>query len=144
MELSKIHPGVLFENLVTDPKSNDDKEAIIDYFFENKNARDEDFHQWAESRGMDPKRAEEIVYELVHHFTLFYKGGKWNEKGRPDVDPNELKMGVEVEYEHTSCPIQAARIAKDHLVELPDYYTRLAKMEQQGKEELGISEQTLK
>lgn len=56
-----------------------------------------------------------------------------------DVDPEELKKGIEVEYEHTSDRDTAKRIALDHLAEIPDYYTRLAKMEQQGKAAMGES-----
>ena len=44
-------------------------------------------------------------------------------------DKNELAMGIEVEKEHTSNTIIAKLIAKDHLSEFPDYYTRLKKME---------------
>ncbi|NIQ07559.1 MAG: hypothetical protein GWO20_18125 [Candidatus Korarchaeota archaeon] len=55
-----------------------------------------------------------------------------------DVDPDELAMGIEVEYEHTSNKELSERIALDHLAELPDYYTRLKKMEEEGKKELGI------
>lgn len=46
-----------------------------------------------------------------------------------EVDSNELLMGIEVEMEHTDDPAIALDIAMDHLAELPDYYTRLAKME---------------
>ena len=49
-------------------------------------------------------------------------------------DPEQLKMGTKVEMEHTNNPKIAERIAKDHLAELPDYYTRLEKMEREGKE----------
>jgi hypothetical protein len=38
-------------------------------------------------------------------------------------------MGTEVEMEHTTCPIIAERIARDHLAELPAYYSHLEKME---------------
>ena len=41
----------------------------------------------------------------------------------------QLEMGREVELEHTIYPQVAKRIAMDHLVEIPDYYTRLKKME---------------
>ncbi len=47
-------------------------------------------------------------------------------------NPKQLKMGIEVEREHTSDPRIAERIAKDHLAEIPDYYTRLAKMEKEA------------
>lgn len=42
---------------------------------------------------------------------------------------HELKMGVEVELEHTKDKAVAKDIAMDHLAEMPDYYTRLNKLE---------------
>jgi len=50
-----------------------------------------------------------------------------------DVNPEELKMGIEVEFEHTPSRQIARKIALDHLAEIPDYYTRLARMEKEGK-----------
>lgn len=48
------------------------------------------------------------------------------------VDPlliqKELIKGIEVEKEHTSSEEEARKIAMDHLVETPDYYSRLLKM----------------
>ena len=41
----------------------------------------------------------------------------------------QLKMGMEVEKEHTKHEKIAREIALDHLRELPDYYSRLKKME---------------
>jgi len=46
-----------------------------------------------------------------------------------DVDPDELKMGIEVEQEHTDDVDKARKIALDHLAEFPTYYTELKKME---------------
>jgi hypothetical protein len=62
---------------------------------------------------------------------------KWNFKGaakpknRPDstYDPEQLKMGTAVEMEHGLGKEAAKEIAKDHLEEMSDYYTRLKKME---------------
>ncbi len=39
-------------------------------------------------------------------------------------------MGIQVELEHTDNPSMAAEIAKDHLTEDPDYYTKLKKIEE--------------
>jgi cytidyltransferase-like protein len=49
------------------------------------------------------------------------------------IDPEQLKMGMEVEKEHTDDPMVARKIAIDHLKEDPKYYTKLAtlKLEQQ-------------
>ena len=41
----------------------------------------------------------------------------------------QLAQGIRVEMEHTDDPREAREIALDHLMELPDYYSRLAKME---------------
>ena len=48
-------------------------------------------------------------------------------------DPKQLEMGIEVELEHTSDRKVSEKIAKDHLREFPDYYTRLKKMEAEAK-----------
>lgn len=61
----------------------------------------------------------------------FFEKGRAKEKGitESDVDQDELKRGIKVEYEHTSSEIIARRIALDHLAECDDYYTKLKKME---------------
>jgi len=40
-------------------------------------------------------------------------------------NPKRLTIGTEVELEHTSDRLLAAKIAKDHLQEDPDYYSKL-------------------
>lgn len=62
------------------------------------------------------------------------------------VNIEEFRMGLSVELEHGSHdpetdvigddPLLAGKIAWAHLKELPDYYTRLAKMEAEGEAEL--------
>lgn len=61
-------------------------------------------------------------------------GINWSE-----IDLEQFRMGLEVELEHgkvdpktnvtNSDPILTGKIAWAHLNELPDYYTRLKKME---------------
>ena len=65
----------------------------------------------------------------------FVKAGKANEKKitEKDVDAKELEMGMKVEMEHTTSKDVAKKIALDHLAEIKDYYTRLAKMEDEAK-----------
>jgi len=58
-------------------------------------------------------------------------GGEDNSK--LEVDPEELKMGIEIEKEHTPNPKLAEQIARDHLKEIPDYYSRLKRMEAKAK-----------
>lgn len=45
----------------------------------------------------------------------------------------ELSMGADVEMEHVNSKDKALEIAMDHLSEIPDYYTRLKKMESGAK-----------
>jgi len=44
----------------------------------------------------------------------------------------QVEMGKKVEMEHTKDKDLAEKIAMDHLWEIPDYYTRLKKMEKQA------------
>jgi hypothetical protein len=48
---------------------------------------------------------------------------------------NQLKMGIPIEHEHTKDKDLATDIALQHLDEIPDYYTRLKKMESDAKKE---------
>ena len=50
-----------------------------------------------------------------------------------DVDKQQLKIGIEIEMEHTNDPKVAKKIALDHLSEIPDYYTRLVRMEKDAE-----------
>lgn len=66
---------------------------------------------------------------------------------RFDVD--SFRRGLGVELEHGSRdprtdvthddPVLTAKIALAHLRELPDYYERLARMEAEGRAELGLA-----
>lgn len=73
----------------------------------------------------------------------YIKGGKASGLTVKDLEKKwkkpldkQVKMGVDVEYEHSPNPNIAKEIAKDHLEELPDYYTRLDKMEKEGLKKL--------
>ena len=48
---------------------------------------------------------------------------------------NQLRMGIPIEHEHTGDKDMATDIALQHLDEIPDYYTRLKKMEASAKKE---------
>lgn len=86
---------------------------------------------------MIPKRndfnSDDEYYLALGKFlhNAFIIQGLYNKKNIKvkDVDSEELKMGISVEFEHTSDPEVSMRIALDHLAKIPDYYTRLKKME---------------
>ena len=46
------------------------------------------------------------------------------------VIKDQLSMGIKVEMEHTDDPNKAIEIAMDHLIESPEYYTKLQEMEE--------------
>lgn len=53
----------------------------------------------------------------------------------PGVGPREMRLGIEHELEHTDDLAESAAIACDHLKEIPDYYTRLERMERKYESE---------
>ena len=107
---------------------------IIKFFAGFKGAvDDDDIHAFAEKKGIDPHEFEEVIYSLVSAF--WAQGRAKDFKGT--YDPEQVKMGIQVEYEHTNDARMAERIAWDHLAEIPDYYTRLAQMEKEGKAAMG-------
>ena len=58
-------------------------------------------------------------------------------KHRLDISfiQNQLEIGIPIEHEHTRDKVLATDIALQHLNEIPDYYTRLKKMESSAKKE---------
>jgi len=48
------------------------------------------------------------------------------------VNSNQLSLGIKIEMEHTDDKKIAEKIARDHLAEMPDYYTHLKKMEKEN------------
>lgn len=68
-------------------------------------------------------KAHEIMLDVLK------KEGESKHDPDEEFDPEQLKMGTKVEYEHTKDKEAAKEIAKDHLREHPRYYTYLKKME---------------
>ena len=63
------------------------------------------------------------------------EGGRADFKKPSDYDAKQLRMGAEIEFEHTNDIFLAIEIAMDHLAEEGgfDYYTRLINMEKKMK-----------
>lgn len=121
---------ILLEDEYQSRGESDANAQIIKWFLKNPYPDDDAVHAFAEKIGMDPDAFETQIYSLLSSFLSegFSKG--------KDVkhDSDELKMGIEVEYEHTTNPIMSRKIAMDHLVETPDYYTRLKRMEEEAED----------
>jgi len=92
---------------------------------------DEAVHYFAEREGISTDDLESCLYGMAARFAQLDAGGKATLAGltAADVDPEQLRMGVEVELEHTPDRATATQIALDHLAEFPTYYTALAEME---------------
>jgi len=75
------------------------------------------------------------VTTLLYIATIFWvKPGcpmKLKHADVPDseFDPEQLRIGMAVETEHSDNPACAEAIAKAHLLESADYYRKLARME---------------
>lgn len=71
----------------------------------------------------------------IKNFKEKLKGGKADGQPITKYDLQQLIMGIGVELEHTKDKMTALEIAMDHLEEIPDYYTRLEKMEKEAEAE---------
>jgi len=108
-------------------ESKDVSTELLDFLQKNIDPSDNEIHSLAEKLNVEPDDLEAMIYSLS---TDFWTNGRYNEKGKNiKFDEKELAAGIKVEMEHTSNKIMAERIAKDHLTEINDYYTRLIKME---------------
>lgn len=73
----------------------------------------------------------------IRNYKEKLKGGRADGREITVYDLHQLLLGIKVEMEHASDRMTALEIGTDHLEELPDYYTRLNKMEQEARSEAG-------
>lgn len=100
----------------------------------------EDFAKTKE-KGLPMKKTESVKEERSNEILM---GGMADNKTlediarKHDVDIKDIQtqfnMGLDVEKEHTDDPNVAEEIVKDHLWEMPDYYTKLKDMENESAE----------
>lgn len=136
------------------PTAEEIKPKLIEFFQQNVNPTDEQMHAFAEANGIDPHELEEVVYSLL---SGYISGGEKAAGGAAEVQPDQdqqMEMGIGVEQEHVETISNLIKnvmpdidtetlnnyivstienIARDHLNEMPDYYTRLAAMEGEDK-----------
>jgi len=103
---------------------------ILEFFSKNDSPDDEsDIHSLADKLGVDKHKFEGIIYSILSSFLGFGRSRNFN----GEYDPEQLKMGVKIEREHLEgCSLPqkiidaiAEKIAKDHLAEDREYYTKL-------------------
>ena len=91
---------------------------------------------------LHPEELKELYYKTISTRNIAIINGKGDNltiryliDAYPDINIlNEINMGIKVEYEHTQDYWVALDIVFDHLAEIPDYYTRLEKMELEAKD----------
>ena len=111
-----------------DQVGNQIKKSILEWFMKNPYPKDDDVHAFADEMGINAHEFENHIYAILS--SLLSEG---NSKGKNNnYDQTQIDMGIKVEMEHTTCPIISEKIVWDHLAEIPDYYTRLAKIENEA------------
>jgi len=110
-------------------------QEVAEFFASTPNPDDKQFHAWSDAKGYNTHKAEAMAYQLATVASKFVTGGKTGEKEvtTDDVSTGQMQQGKKVEKEHTPDTGSAKKIAMDHLDEIPDYYSRLKKMEEQAK-----------
>lgn len=102
-------------------------EGLISFFQENNDLTDKELKQFAKQHGIKEEKINQLAYALLSGLLKIV--GKNNAVPDSEFDKKQLEMGTKIEMEHTDNKLIAKMIAKDHLTEFPDYYTRLRKME---------------
>lgn len=97
-------------------------QKIFDFFVNKKGSIDDkkDIHSLAEKSGIDPHEFEEEIYTMIQSL---FAGGKSKGKEPKGVDPEEVRMGLIVEAEHSSNKLIQLKIVWDHLTDNPKYYS---------------------
>lgn len=117
------------DTLIKTAEDDSIKKKLMEYFANNPNPPDTKIHGLADTLGTDPDKLEEAIYKILSSFLAQGKSKDYT----GEYDPKELRMGIEVEMEHTDDKDIAERIARDHLAEFKNYYTALKKMEEELK-----------
>jgi hypothetical protein len=134
--LAKIQAEFLKQATQQTPKCSETRKTVIEYF-SNPNSKFDDpsIHAFADSKGIEHSKFEEEIYTTLSSFLGQGKYQQALKNGKTvEFSPEQLRKGIEVEMEHTDCPLLAERISKDHLTEFDDYYIpRLEDMEEEAK-----------
>lgn len=128
MKITEIHEADLAEPIHEVPLSKAEQlDEVLLFFRENPSASRLDLLALDKALGVSKEEIENLEFELCK--ALCSKIGKHVNHGEETVDKGELEKGVQHEMEHANDQYIARLIALDHLYEIPDYYTRLEKID---------------
>lgn len=95
---------------------------IIKRFNEDKRVTLKELEQFAKKNKVTLDLLYLTIFDILNEFL-------YRRHEKSSVDDNELKKGIKHELEHTSNKEIAKIIALDHLKQIPNYYTLLAKFD---------------
>jgi len=101
-------------------------QTFLAYIAKNPDPPDKAIHALADKLGIEHDKFEARIYGILSDVIEHGKDG-------PQPDKKQLAMGIKVESEHTKHTLLAEFIARAHLKEIPDYYSRLKVMEDTSK-----------
>jgi hypothetical protein len=102
------------------------EEQIFEFFRQNPYPSPEEAAAVAEQIGVTPEVFNSKVYELI---SVMLSGGNSAGANPEEIDPNELALGSQIELEHVDktskfSPLVGSKIAMDHIVSTPTYYSQ--------------------
>lgn len=104
--------------MIRDSTKDDRNSSTTRSQFNEEDIEDEPDIEWEDSRESEGMTVEDIAKK--HNVSV-------------EKIKEQIRKGIEIEYEHTDSREEAERIAMDHLTEIPDYYDRLSRMEEEAK-----------
>ena len=130
MKITEIDEADLYEPTHEVPLSKAEQlDEVLLFFRENPSAVRQDLLALDKALGVSKEEIENLEFELCK--ALCSKIGKNVKHNEETVDKDELEKGIQHEMEHTNDQYIARLLALDHLYEVPDYYTRLAKIDKE-------------
>lgn len=137
---NSLGPSNAFDNADTDRQSQQDLEIVFrkgeasrkdpKTYKKLDDAKDDDKVDYSKVKPTSEKDLNDFVKTQISFEDAIGK----HERVNPDIfDQKQLSLGKKIEHEHTSKTKEAVEIAKDHLSEIPDYYTRLMRMEKNAE-----------
>lgn len=128
MKINEIHQSDLAEPDHSAPLSKPEQlDEVLLFFRENPSSSRQDLLALDKALGVSKEEIENLEFDLCK--ALCSRIGKHVSHGVEKVDAAELEKGIQHEAEHTNDQYLARLIALDHLYELPDYYSRLSKID---------------
>jgi hypothetical protein len=105
------------------------EESLKKFLKKNPAPSDEKFHAWAERKGIETDKAEAGAYRLAGKYVNLLTEGKSKGKSPEGITPEEKRVGVKIEAEHTDDLDLRKKIRNDHNFEHKRYYSHLPAFE---------------